>query len=79
MFSFLAKEDRLALRLPKEEHERFLEEYQAELVVQHDRVMKEYVEVSDALLRDTDQLATCFEVSCAYVESLKPKPTKRRA
>jgi len=78
MFSFLTKEGRLALRLPKEERERFLEEYGTELVAQHGRVMKEYVEVPDALLRDTDQLARYFEVSHAHVGSLKPKPTKRK-
>lgn len=78
MFSFLSKEGRVGLRLPKEERARFLEEYETELVVQYGRVMKEYVTVPDALLGDTDLLAGYFETSCAYVGSLKPKPTKKK-
>ncbi|MFC2030648.1 hypothetical protein ACFLWA_07980 [Chloroflexota bacterium] len=78
MFSFLSKQGQVGLRLPKKERERFLEKYKTELVVQYDRVMKEYVAVPDSLLGDTDQLAGYFEISYAYVGSLKPKPTKRK-
>jgi hypothetical protein len=41
--------------------------------------MKEYVEVSDSLLRDVNELAPHFEPSYTYVNSLKPKPTTRRS
>jgi TfoX/Sxy family transcriptional regulator of competence genes len=79
MFSFLTKEGMLALRLPKEERESFLEKYETKLCVQHGAVMKEYVEVPDTLLSITVQLRKYFEMSYTYVASLKPKPTKKIA
>jgi hypothetical protein len=41
MFSMLTKEGRLALRLPAEAREAFLEKYDTELSVQYGRVRKE--------------------------------------
>jgi hypothetical protein len=78
MFSMLTKEGRLALRLPAEEREAFLEKYETKLSVQHGRIRKEYVEVPDALLKNTQELEECFYVSYTYVSTLKPKLTKRR-
>ena len=78
MFSFLTKEGTLALRLPKEERESFLEKYETKLCVQHGAVMKEYVEVPDTLLSKTAQLRKYFEMSYTYVASLKPKSTKKK-
>ena len=78
MFSFLTKEGTLALRLPKEERESFLEKYETKLCVQHGAVMKEYVEVPDTLLSKTVQLRKYFEMSYTYVASLKPKSTKKK-
>ncbi len=50
------------------------------LCEQHGTVMKEYVEVPDALLKKTRELKRVFDVSYAYVSALKPKPTtKKRA
>ena len=48
------------------------------LCEQHGTVMKEYVEVPDALLRKTPELKKFFDISVACVASLKPKPTKRK-
>lgn len=39
--------------------------------------MQEYVEVPNSLLKRTRELKKYFDVSFAYVGSLKPKPTKR--
>lgn len=78
MFSFLSKEGHLALRLPAEEREAFLEKYGTHLCEQHGTVMKEYAEVPDSLLGKTDELKPYYDVSYAYVGSLKPKPTKRK-
>jgi hypothetical protein len=36
-------------------------------------------QVPDSLLRNVDELAPHFRASYAYVSSLKPKPTTRRA
>ena len=77
MFSMLTKEGRLALRLPAETRKAFLEKNDAELSVQYGRVRKEFVEVPDALLENTEELTEYFDISYAYVSTLKPKPTKR--
>ena len=77
MFSFLSKEGHVALRLPREEREEFLEEYETHLCEQHGTVMKEYAEVPDHMLSETDELKRYFDMSYTYVGSLKPKPTKR--
>lgn len=78
MFSFMTKEGPLALRLPKDEQERFMEEYGTGPVVQYGAVMRGYVLVPDALLAETAKVKPYFEKSLAYVLSLKPKPTKRK-
>jgi TfoX/Sxy family transcriptional regulator of competence genes len=79
MFSFLTKAGRVALRLPAEEREAFLKKYKTTLCEQYGVVMKEYVEVPDSLLKKTQELRKFFEVSYAYVSSLKPKPTTRKS
>ncbi|MCP5522030.1 MAG: hypothetical protein H7A46_10840 [Verrucomicrobiales bacterium] len=79
MFSFLTPAGILALRLPDAERESFLRRYQTRLCEQHGRVMKDYVEVPAALLRNTRKLGPYFAASVAHVASLKPKPTKRAA
>src|ERR1051325_7021975 len=56
MFSLLTKEGRLALRLPPEEREAFAKKYGTASPVQYGTVMKEYVDVPDALLRKTREL-----------------------
>ena len=78
MFSFLAKTGSLALRLPAEERDAFLKKYKARLCEQHGIVLEEYVQVPDALLKRTQELKSYFELSYAYVSSLKPKPTKNK-
>jgi hypothetical protein len=78
MFSFLTADGHLALRLPSPERIAFIAAYQARLCEQHGKVLEEYVEVPDGLLRDVDELEQHFRTSYAYVHSLKPKPTTRR-
>lgn len=78
MFSFLTKTSTLALRLPTEEREAFLKKYKTVLCEQHGRVMKEYVVVPDRLLTKTQELKKYFELSLAYVGSLKPKATTKK-
>jgi hypothetical protein len=77
MFSFLTSEGHLALRLPSPERDGFMDRYRTGLCKQHGKIMKEYVEVPDELLRNIDELKQYFQMSYAYVSSLKPKPTKR--
>jgi hypothetical protein len=79
MFSVLHKDGSVALRLPSPEREQFLRKYKTTLSAQYGSVQPEYVVVPDALLRKTSDLRRFFEVSRAYVESLKPKAaTKKR-
>jgi hypothetical protein len=77
MFSYMDPSGTLALRLPKEEREKFLKKYKTSLFEAYGAVMKEYVTVPDSLLKNTKALQIYFAGSYQYIESLKPKPTKR--
>jgi len=77
MFSLLARDGTLALRLPEKEREDFLRTYSTKLTEQYGIVMKEYVDVPDSLLADTRALAKHFAVSYAYVGALRAKPTTK--
>ena len=78
MFSYLAKDGKLALRLPDEAREAFLKKYKAKLCEAYGRVQPEYVEVPDALLAATGELKKYFAISYEYVGSLKPKTTAKK-
>jgi hypothetical protein len=78
MFSFLTKAGTLALRLPDQQREAFLKKYKTTLCEQNGAVLKEYAEVPEALLIKTAELQKYFEVSHAYVATLKPKPAKKK-
>jgi len=73
MFSYLSKEGKLELRLPAGEREAFLKKYKAKLCEAYGKVQPEYVEVPDSLLSSTQELKKYFDISYAYVGSLKPK------
>ena len=78
MFSFMTETGMLALRLPAEERDVFQARYRTAPVERYGSVMKEYVEVPEALLENTQELKPYFDLSVSYVASLKPKPTKRK-
>lgn len=78
MSSLLTKQGWLALRLPSDAREAFLKHYKTKLAEQYGAVMKEYVQVPDALLKKTKELSQYFDLSYAYVSALKPKPTTRK-
>jgi hypothetical protein len=78
MFSLLTKEGRLALRLPVDERNMFIKRYKTSLCEQYGHVMPEYVVVPDALLLKTQELKPFFDLSYAYVGSLRPKPTTKK-
>lgn len=77
MFSYLDPTGAMSLRLEKAQRAAFLVKHKTTLSVQYNTVMKEYVLVPDALLRNTAKMAGYFADSYAYVSSLKPKPTTR--
>ena len=76
MFTHLGKTGTLGIRLPKEERQAFLEQYNTSLYKSYGAIMKEYVAVPDDLLDNTEELSKYLEISYAYTKSLKPKPTK---
>ncbi len=78
MFSYLAKSGHLALRLPADALQGFLKKYKTGLCQEYGVVQKEYAMVPDKLLQKTQELKKYFDLSYAYVSSLKPKPGKKR-
>jgi len=78
MFSLLTKDGALILRLSPKDREAFLKKYKTPAVVLYGAVMKEYVEIPDALLAKTATLKKFFDASFKYVSALKPKPTSRK-
>jgi hypothetical protein len=77
MFSYLHASGGLALRLPKEEREKFLAKYSTKLFEAYGIVQKEYVTVPDTLLAHTNELKPYFAISYEYVKGLKPKKAKK--
>jgi hypothetical protein len=77
MFSFVAEDGTVVLRLAADDRSAFMERFGAGLHEAHGTVMREYVSVPDALADDTTSMAPWFERSRAYVDSLKPKATRR--
>jgi TfoX/Sxy family transcriptional regulator of competence genes len=70
---------RLAIRLPKDKREAFLDRYKTTLFQAYGTIMPEYVAVPDALLKNTKQLQKHLAASHEYVKTLKPKPTKKKS
>jgi TfoX/Sxy family transcriptional regulator of competence genes len=68
----------MALRLPQREREEFLKKYNTTLYEACGTVMKEYVTVPEALLKDTKAVQKHLAVSYASVQTLQPKATKRK-
>lgn len=77
MFTLLHQSDTLAIRLPEDKREEFLKKYKTTRFKAYGMVMKEYVEVPDALLKKTQELKKYFDLSYEYVKTLKPKSTKK--
>jgi len=77
MFTLL-HQNRLAIRLPEAERERFLKKYKTTLFEAYGAVMKEYVAVPDILLEDTRELQKYLDASYEYAKTLKTKPTKKK-
>lgn len=78
MFSMLAKDGRVGMRLSKEKRAEFREQYGAGEFLNYGAVIKDYAEIPDDLLERTDELAPWFAASYAYTQSLPPKPTTKK-
>lgn len=78
MFSYLDKEGKMALKLPKTELEAFIEKYKTGFHQAYGIVQKDYATVPDSLLEKTNELHKYLEISYEYTKTLKPKPTKKK-
>jgi TfoX/Sxy family transcriptional regulator of competence genes len=79
MFSLLlGPKGVMALRLPQEERKKFLKKHNTTLYEAYGAVMREYVTVPDALLKNTTALQKYLALSYEYVKTLKPKPTTKK-
>ena len=77
MFSYLDKEGRMALKLPKTELDSFIEKYKTGFHLAYGIVQKDYATVPDALLKNTKELSHYLQISFDYIKTVKPKPTKK--
>ena len=80
MYTMISKHGVVGIRLPESERAAFIERFQTELFRGDPSwpPAKEFVAVPDALLADTDALRPYLESSYRYVQTLEPKPTKRK-
>jgi hypothetical protein len=78
MFTLLHQSERLAIRLPDGKREEFLKKYKTTIFEAYGVVMKEYVAVPDAMLKNTKELKKYLEFSYEYAKTLKPKPSKKK-
>ncbi len=79
MYSFVTKAGKVGLRLAKADREAFIAKYDSRLAENYGAVMKEYVEVPDDLLQNTAELQPYLALSYEYVQTLKPKPTRKKS
>jgi len=79
MFTLLHQSNRLAIRLPEDKRQEFLKKHKTELFEAYGAVMREYVAVPDALLKNTKELKKYLEFSYEYAKTLKPKPSRKKS
>ena len=73
MYSFLDKDGGLALRLPDDAADEFLETYESGPVIAYGSVMRGYVSVPADLLELTAELRPWFERAYEWIGTLPPK------
>jgi len=78
MFTLLHQSRSLAIRLPEDKRAEFLKKHETTLFEAYGAVMKEYVAVPDALLKNTKELQKYLESSYEYAKTLKPKPASKK-
>lgn len=78
MFTLVHQSSRLAIRLPEDKRAEFLKRHNATLFGAYGAVIKEYVEVQAALLKNTKELKRYLGLSYEYAKTLKPKPNRKK-
>ena len=79
MFTLLHQSNRLAIRLPEDKRQEFLKKHKTDLFEAYGAVMREYVAVPDAMLKNTKELKKYLEFSYEYAKTLKPKPSRKKS
>lgn len=77
MFSFLAADGTMAVRLSDELRDEFLGRYDSGPVIQYGSVMRGYVSVPADLLENRTELGEWFDKSYDWIGTLEAKPTKK--
>ncbi|MBT8219943.1 MAG: TfoX/Sxy family protein [Bacteroidia bacterium] len=78
MFTFLDKQGKLSLRLPKDVQQDLLENHGGQPSIQYGSVMRDYVLLPQKIIDDRNCLSELIKQSYEYAKRLKPKPTKRK-
>ena len=78
MYSFVAKEGYVGIRLGKNDFDEFIRKYGAKQAISYGAKMHEYVHVPEEVLKQTDVLSVYMQKSHEYAKTLKPKPTKKQ-
>lgn len=73
MFSFVGKEGNIALRLSPDDMQECIQQYGATVMMQHGRVMKDFICVSDDMMAEMNILKKYFQRSLDHTNTLKPK------
>ncbi|MEL7496658.1 MAG: hypothetical protein AAFN77_03560 [Planctomycetota bacterium] len=79
MFGFISGDaGTLAIRLSKTDRESFLKKHPDSICIEYNTVMKDYVLVPAATLKNKRALRKLFDTCLENARSLKPKPTTRK-
>lgn len=79
MHSFLDKHGVMAVRLAAADFDATLKAGGTAYVHETGAVLKEYVAVPPAILKDAKKASALLAKSLSYAKTLKPKPTKKKA
>jgi hypothetical protein len=78
MFSFLAPDGSMALRLSEAAGEEFRSRYESGPVTAYGSVMRGYVSVPAELFANTDEMQDWFQRAWEWIGTLEPKDTKKK-
>lgn len=78
MFAFVDDTGGLCLRFSEADKKAYNAQHGTSDVIQYKAVMRGYVRVTDAILKDSAALANLFAKCVAFAGTLPPKPTKKK-
>ena len=78
MFTMVSKDGRVGFRMSKADREAFEEKFASGPFTNYGAVIREYVTIPDDLLSNIDEVMPYLDASYQYVQTLKPKPTKKK-